>query len=523
MRAAPLAAVLGLVLTACQTTVPSTTPATPPPPTTSAAPTAPATAGPGESAFASVECPDEITVVMVLVPSCGYLTVPERRDVPGARSIRVFVVRLEPPGGIEHTDPMVAVGEVLGGRIEYGGLAILAGRTGREVYIVDRRGTGLSEPALDCPEIAAASPETLTLPARDPGGQAILVEAVRACRDRLVGAGIDVAAYGLRESALDIEALRVALGFAPWNVIAFGSASRLALEVARQAPDGVRTVVLDSPVLPQGPDPMFATAATAHAIEQAGVACVAAPGCDAEPDFGVTLTRAVRALDQRPLSIETTSEADGRPVTILLDGTRFAKGARNQLAAAGGSGLDELIDTAAAVTADGQVAANDLVIRALARDDALCMGYLPDCRRVVHGSLLATACAEVVPFVDRDAVLAAARDVPGMTGLFETNPFFAACDAWDVPPDPGVTDPFDTAVPVLVMVGRFDPFTGPSTDLVGAAGLRDAVILEVPAHSYNVFGFNECPRQVRREWLDQPDHVPDTSCFADLRTVDLSS
>jgi pimeloyl-ACP methyl ester carboxylesterase len=459
---------------------------------------------------------------MVLVPTCGYLTVPERRDVPRARSIRIFVVRLEPPGGIEHPDPMVAVGEVLGGRIEYGGLAILAGRTGREIYIVDRRGTGLSEPSLDCPEIAAASPRTLALPSGDPEGQAILVEAARACRDRLLGAGIDVSAYGLRESALDIEALRVALGFSPWNVIAFGSASRLALEVARQAPDGVRTVVLDSPVLPQGPDPMFATAATASAIEQVGVACAAALGCDAEPAFTVNVARAVRALDAQPISIETTSETDGRPVTILLDGTRLAKGARNQLAAAGGSELDELIDTMAATAADGQVAATDLVIRALARDDAMCIGYVPDCRRVVHGSLLATTCAEVLPFVDRDAALAAGGDVPGMAGLFVTNPFFGACDAWDVPPDPGVAEPIETKIPILVMVGRFDPYSGPSTDLVSAAGLRDAVILEVPAHSYNVFGFNECPRQVRREWLDQPDHVPDASCFAELRTVDLS-
>ena len=460
---------------------------------------------------------------MVLVPTCGYLTVPERRDVPSDRSIRVFVVRLEPQGGIERADPMVAVGEVLGGRIEYGGLAILAGRTGREVYIVDRRGTGLSEPALDCPEIAAASPGALALPSSDPEGQAILVAAVRDCRDRLLGAGIDVSAFGLRESALDVEALRVALGLPPWNVIGFGSASRLAIEVARQAPDGVRTVVLDSPVLPQGPDPMFATAAATSAIEQLDVACSAAPGCEDEPNFSVTLARTVRALDDRPISIETTSEADGQPVRILLDGTRFAKGVRNQIAAAGGSELDELIDTVAAAAADGQVAANDLVIRALGRDDALCIGYVPDCRRVVHGSLLATACAEVVPFVERDAMVAAGRDVPGMAGLFETNPFFAACDVWDVPPDPGMAQPIDTRVPILVMVGRFDPFTGPSTNLVDATGLRDAVILEVPAHSYNVFGFNECPRQVRREWLDQPDHIPDTSCFAELRTVDLST
>ena len=512
----PVAAVLSLVLTACQPTVPSEVPATP-----TATEEAVATA-PSASSFASVDCPDDVTVVMVLVPTCGYLTVPERRDVPGARSIRIFVVRLEPPGGVERSDPMVAVGEVLGGRIEYGGIAILASRTGRVVYIVDRRGTGLSEPVLGCPEITDASRMTLSLPSRDPAGLDILLDAVRTCRDRLVDSGVDIAAYGLRESALDVEALRVALGVEPWNVIAFGSASRLAIEIARQAPDGVRTVVLDSPVLPQGPDPMFASAATANAITQAGLACAAAAGCaDAQPDFGAALDRAVRGLDDRPISIDMTSSTDGVPVAVLLDGVRFARGARNQLAAAGGAEVDGLLDTAADAAA-GRVGPDNPVMPALTVHDALCIGYVPNCQRIVHGSLFATACAEVLPFVDPEEMLDAGRSVPGMAGLFETNPFFAACEVWDVPPDPTVAEPIETAIPILVMVGRFDPFTGPAADLARATGLRHAVVLEVGAHSYNVFGYNECPRQVRREWLDDPDHVPNSSCFGDIRTVDLA-
>ena len=39
---------------------------------------------------------------------------------------------------------------------------------------------------------------------------------------------------------------------------------------------------------------------------------------------------------------------------------------------------------------------------------------------------------------------------------------------------------------------------------------------EVANETYNEFGYSECPRQVRRAWLDGPTtRVLDTSCFDD--------
>jgi pimeloyl-ACP methyl ester carboxylesterase len=461
-------------------------------------------------------------IVMVIVPACGYLTVPERRDKPGDPSIRIFVIRIEPAGGIERPDPMVVVGETLGARIEYGGLVQVAQRTGRLAYIVDRRGTGLSEPTLDCPEVMEASQDALAMGSRDPRAAAVLVDAIGACRDRLTTAGVDLAAYGLRESALDIEAVRVALGHEPWNVIGFGSASRLALEVARVAPEGVRTVVMDSPVLPQGPDPMFAAAATKNAIDNVASACVAEPACEAQHgNVPRELAQAVALLDAEPVVISMRIGRDAEAVDVVIDGTRFARGARSLLAGQGGATIDELLDSIDAANAR-RLTMTDPVVQAVTLHDAVCLGYIPDCTRVVTGSLLTTACGDVLPVVDRETVLALGVDIPGMAGMFQTNPIFAACDVWAVPADPEVARPIDAATPVLAMVGRFDPFTGPSADLVRAAGFEDAIILEVPRHSYNVFGYDECPRQVRRAWLDAHDRAPDTSCFADLRTVDLS-
>jgi pimeloyl-ACP methyl ester carboxylesterase len=463
-----------------------------------------------------------VLLVMVVVPACGFLTVPELHDEPDEKTIGIFVIRIEPTEGVTAGDSMVVVGETLGARIEYGGLVQLAQRTGRTVYVVDRRGTGLSEPRLECPEVTTAAHTILALPTRDADAAAAVDAAVRACRSRLTDAGIDVAAYGLRESALDIEALRAALGLEPWNVIGFGSASRLALEVGRLAPAGVRAMVLDSPVLPNGPDPMFAAEAADHAIGQLAQVCAAEPACAAShPDAAADLQRAVDALDEHPASFEVEL-TPGQPGTVIVDGVRFGRAARNMLAFSGGAEVDLLLASVTAAVG-GSLTAEDPVVQLLVRADPLCLGYVPNCEGIEHGSLLATVCGDILPFVDGDAMLAAGKDVPGMAGVFETNPFFTACDAWQVPPDPRVGDPIATDIPILAMVGQFDPFTGPTPLLeAAAAGLSRALFLEVPNHSYNIFGFHECPRLVRREWLDDLDGIPATDCFAEIQVVQLS-
>ena len=95
------------------------------------------------SPFSESPCPSDVTAVILEEASCGYLTVPERRDRPDGTQIRLFVVRIDPPGELS-SDPMIVVGGELGNRHDYGSLAPMAARTHRQVYLLDQRGSGLS-------------------------------------------------------------------------------------------------------------------------------------------------------------------------------------------------------------------------------------------------------------------------------------------------------------------------------------------------------------------------------------------
>ena len=185
--------------------------------------------------------------------SCGYLTVPENRSKPG-RSIRLLVTRVQPPAGSNPAEPLFVAGTETASVPGYSGTSPTAARVGREVIFLDPRGVGHSEPALECPEVAGLTERTLAMPVDDQATRTAFLDAVAGCHQRLTASGIDLGAYNVTEMAADAEDLRRALGIESWNVVTTGTASRIALEMLRWAPEHIRTVILDSPEVP-GDDP----------------------------------------------------------------------------------------------------------------------------------------------------------------------------------------------------------------------------------------------------------------------------
>ena len=183
---------------------------------------------------------------------------------------------------------------------------------------------------------------------------------------------------------------------------------------------------------------MFNVDAACLGRRRADPRCAAEPACHQQyPDVEATLDRAARTLDQTPptMVIDTASG----PVAAVIDGTRFARAARQLMSENGGKSIQSILPSATAAI-EGPADATDQVVRRLVRDDALCLGYVPQCDQVVHGSLLSTVCRDAVPFVDRAARPRWTR-VPGLGKAFAANPYFAACDAWGVAPDPDVAGP----------------------------------------------------------------------------------
>jgi hypothetical protein len=108
--------------------------------------------------YATLPCPDEITIAIINEVECGNLTVLEDRSKPGGRTIRLFVVKVAPPGGTDHPEELgPGPGDNIAAPRDFGGDAPGAQRAHRNLYLMDMRGVGRSEPNLDCPEVHAAA------------------------------------------------------------------------------------------------------------------------------------------------------------------------------------------------------------------------------------------------------------------------------------------------------------------------------------------------------------------------------
>jgi pimeloyl-ACP methyl ester carboxylesterase len=456
-------------------------------------------------------CPDDVAGAIIGRTTCGYLDVPERRD-GATQQIKVFVTRFGPPGG-SRREPVLVVGTDLGMLPNYGGIAPIAQRVGRDVIIVDVRGTGHSEPALDCPEVDARAFPSLAVPTDNAGASAGFVQAVGACFRRLTGEGIDVSAYNLSEMAADLEDLRMALGIDQWDVITYGTASRIALQLVRDAPEHVRALILDSPELP-GMDPWgIAATRTTDAISSILATCASDSRCHHRfPDAQASLNRALHALVRHPLTLRLVNPADGSPVRVLLDAGMLLRLLRQTISDGGSSG-QAMTAGAVPTVLESVLAARTTKLAndwspALLWPQTYCVGYQPHClplHQVSVGAEYSVLCHDVEPFTSPALLSSTHRQLPGVREAYLHNPYRDICQSWPVgQAAANVGEPVESDTPTLVTVGSFDPYLPVGRIKAAMVSMRNALIVRDPAGAHNVIGRTECLLAFRAAWLQSP-------------------
>jgi pimeloyl-ACP methyl ester carboxylesterase len=502
-----LMACVALVMAACATTEPSV----------SSGPSA----GTFQPTFADIPCPDDVEIVLLVQHACGRLSVLEDRSKPSGRTISVFVVRIDPPRGAGSSDPMLNLGGDIGDAFGFGGMAQGAQRLHRTHYVMEPRGVGHSEPSLACPEFDELAIDAVQAPSGDPVFRHTVLTAVRACRDRLTASGVNVAAYDAAAAAADVVDLRRALGITRWNFKALGTNSRILIEAAREDGDAVRSIVLDSPQLPDLPDALLAERGLNDAIETLASTCAADTACNATaPGLSDLLVTALAQLDAHPVTVTDTTGAlahlAGAPVQINVDGGALLRVARSILGGDGPTNVAELPSTLALAAVGG---VSDQVVRILGSDPTMCAGYRPICPHggsFSLGAYLSILCRDDAPFLDLAAV--DGDPTPAYHTVFGDNPYLAACVPWAVPPaDDVVHQPLGGSLPLLVLAGQLDSFVPDMLVTQSVSSRPNTYVVAVPAQTHNVLGFTECVIAIRNAWVDHPEGAPaDTSCLDSL-------
>jgi pimeloyl-ACP methyl ester carboxylesterase len=446
------------------------------------------------------EVPPDLGVAV----TCHWLIVPEDRDQPSDEEIRLAVLLLRSRSAEARPDPVIflAGGPGDSGTDGLEGWADSRLLDNRDLVLLDQRGTGASQPVLECPEREEAVVRNL---GRDEGYEEELGDYRRAigqCRRRLVRGGVDLDAYDTEASAADVADLRVALGVDEWNLYGVSYGTRLALATMRSYPEGIRAVVLDSvyPTTVGGLAPVGAAADRSFAALVDG--CDADPACSAAyPDLEATVESVVERFNAVPFEGAVDLGEPFGVVPLVITGDDIVAGLSDALY---DTDLIPLLPSIAADLEEGDTG----VLPTIAQQG------IPFVNDDAEGTYLSVDCAD-------SGRLGARRnrellDRPGdKAGLF-VYVSHAFCPEWDVEALPRAFNrPVRSPIPALVMAGTYDPATPPGDSKVAARALKNATYVEFDGWGHAVTDTDEdCPLTIRQAFLDDPTAALDTSCAA---------
>ena len=488
--------------------------------------------------FQSAPCPPDTFPPTVRV-DCGFVAVPENRTRPTGRTITVAAAVMRAPSPHPRDDPIVfldggpSFGAISSFAVDFyfGGAAYTRDR---DVILVDTRGTGLSQPRLGCPEFDRANVSTFySEPFVGSSAVADYTRAIRACRDRLTAAGVDLAAYNSAESAADLEALRRALGYRQWNLFALSADGVLGLTYMRLYPRGIRSAVVDSGQSPQhlwGPDHYRGLN---ELLERIFAGCAANAACNAAyPNIRGVFFDLVRRLQAHPALIPIP-DFQPRPVTIRVDGVEFYLSALFGIF----PGDEFAPDTIRPLLSEIWRAAHGELTQVYQER----LGTGPATSDLdsffAQGKTMSYVCRDLVGFITRADLRQAARDLPGLAPMF-LDPDFDLADVWNpVSPagcrlwrvgvaDPAQHRPVRSSIPTLVLAGEYDSGVPPLIVRQIPPTLRRSFFYEFPAAPHiQLASFNPvsaCARSITGQFLNAPTRRPNASCIDSLPPFDFT-
>ena len=460
--------------------------------------------------FTEGECPMDLTDEVIVEVTCGTVEVPENRLDPDSKMITLAVAKLHSNADDPRPDPVVQLegGPGFSSLIDVGSYSKSAILDERDYYLWDQRGTGFSTPNLDCTETNEAiwgAFSTTDDPAVE-GGR--IEDSMRTCRDRLLDEGVDLDGYNTPQNAADLADIRVALGIDEWNLRGVSYGSALAIETVRSHPEGVRSVLLDSIVVPDEPfGAVDRGKAALRSFDELDAACAADEACTATyGSINDLMAKAAAQLDAEPYVGEVPDPITNEPRHVEITGSDMYAG---MFRAMYDETLIPLLPTALTAIAGGDYA----IVEQLVQQS------IPFAADQVEGMTVSVTCADRLPLLDPDVVAPFVEEHPEMAALVYVNVAETGCEEWGVEPSGGNFNTLlqgdDVDVPILVMAGRFDPVTPPAGSKRVAEAL-DQDLLLFPNAGHGAVSSSDCARSIWFAFLDDPDQPPDTACMDDL-------
>ncbi|HBS55314.1 MAG TPA: alpha/beta hydrolase [Stenotrophomonas sp.] len=378
---------------------------------------------------------------------CGTLQVPEDRAHPEGRKIDLRIAWLESDdSGNGQPDPVFFLaggpGQAASEVAVIVDTALRQVRKQRDVFLIDQRGTGGSNP-LSC---LGADGKPLQMDEDAAPSEALLRDYAQQCAASLQGRA-DVRFYTTAEAIADLDAVRQALGADKLNLVGGSYGTRVAQRYAIAYPQHTRSLVIDGVV----PNDLVVGGEFANTFDNAitlqSAQCRKDAACSKRfpVDTRTQLRSVVDTLRRAPVTVDYRDPGTNAPRQDVLTpdsvvGLAFAFSYVPEYS----SLLPLVLDEAA----QGRYAP----LASLARGATRTMDF-----QINRGMQWSVICSEDAP---RYQAPAASDD--DLFGPEAARAFFAACPVWPHQPAAAtLTAPLKSDLPVLLLSGEVDPVTPP--------------------------------------------------------------
>ncbi|HZY38513.1 MAG TPA: alpha/beta fold hydrolase [Mucilaginibacter sp.] len=380
-----------------------------------------------------------------LIVKSGYLVVPENRQHPDSKKIKVaFIFLRRPDQSATKNVSLYTVGgpgystingiDSMGyefGYLKFGGTVMF-----------DQRGTKMSEPCLACGEIDEAIRRSY---AEGKSQDSLVLQAVKDCRKRLTGQGIDLSAYNTLEAAEDINDLRKTLGLDSLNLIGLSYSGGLMLTVARNHPEAVKTLILRSPL------PGFVNYDESglinftEALEQVFENCRLDSASELYSGLKERFHQYFTSVTGKKFKLRYLPKSAKDSVTITYD-------------------KSDLLDVIDGMLSSGEVKGVPRVMLDLMAGkhqryiNDMMDGYYSGNIAISTGMRYSAFCSEQTDFANLALQKSQDTILPWLSGYRYNDVTPAICRCWNVPREPAeVKTPVFSSVPALIVGGDADP------------------------------------------------------------------
>lgn len=460
----------------------------------------------------------------------GYLTVPEARSAASGwrgdeHVVRLYVSIVRSSNPHPRPDPVVLLsggpGSSCRDMLESEARAELrqAILAERDLIAFDQRGTGASDPVLDCADAVEAHIASVLSNEGSHARRQRFVSATLACRERLANSGVNLKAFNTIESAADIEDLRRVLGYEQINLYGVSYGTRLALVTMRDQPAGLRSVVLDSTVPVQVSQYAQGIANTAYSFDLLFERVAADPAAAAAfPRLREVFRETVRRLNAEPDWVTFPHPINGANVRLPVSG-ELLTGVLCTLFYS-----TEALPSLPRVIWDAHRGVYARVIEVVSellagveRRSALGMYYCVNC------------CDDKVSDLLAEPITRQSAAYPGMAAIplmeFHLGEYIIPlCAAWGArEPGPAEFDPVSSDIPTLILAGEYDQNTPASWGRLAGETLSRSHFVEFPATGHGVVARGHCAARLIAAFFRDPWRRPDTHCVDAIPSPDFAS